>query len=260
MADTTLDGAPQRETTRATIVAVAARLLQEHGPAAVTTRGVAQAAGVQAPTIYRLFGDKDGLLDAVAEHVMATYVATKSAMVESVSAGGGDPLADLRAGWDMHIEFGLANPALFSLLTVPGHGSRSPAAATGIEVLRSRVRRVAAAGRLRVGERRAVELIRAAGTGAVLALLAMSPEARDLHLADAMYDAVSRAILTNAPVLVENGTVEEGAVEDGRDDDGTVAVAVRFRTVVPRLPMLTDAERALLSEWLDRAIDSPDRP
>ena len=97
------------------------------GPAAVTTRAVAQAAGVQAPTIYRLFGDKDGLLDAVAEHVFAAYVAGKSR-----AAGGGDPVADLRAGWDVHIGFGLANPALFGLLTQPGRDSRSPAAAAGL--------------------------------------------------------------------------------------------------------------------------------
>jgi AcrR family transcriptional regulator len=36
------------------------------GRRAVTTRAVAAGAGVQAPTIYRLFGDKDGLLDALA--------------------------------------------------------------------------------------------------------------------------------------------------------------------------------------------------
>jgi hypothetical protein len=38
---------------RARIIDAAARLLQEQGPAAVTTHGVAQAAGVQAPAIYR---------------------------------------------------------------------------------------------------------------------------------------------------------------------------------------------------------------
>ena len=54
-----------RGATRARIVDVAARLLQTDGPAAVTTRAVAEGAGVQAPTIYRLFGDKEGLLDAV---------------------------------------------------------------------------------------------------------------------------------------------------------------------------------------------------
>ena len=76
-----------RSETRLTIVACAARLLQEHGAAAVTTRGVAEAAGVQAPAIYRLFGDKDGLLDAVAEHVMATFVTAKAAAAEVASRG-----------------------------------------------------------------------------------------------------------------------------------------------------------------------------
>ena len=46
--------------------------------AAVTTRAVADAAGVQAPTLYRLFGDKDGLMEAVAEHVMAAFVHAKA--------------------------------------------------------------------------------------------------------------------------------------------------------------------------------------
>ena len=43
---------------------------------------MAEAAGVQPPTLYRLFGDKDGLIDAVAEHVMATYVAAKSEPID----------------------------------------------------------------------------------------------------------------------------------------------------------------------------------
>lgn len=39
---------------------------------AVPTRPVAKVAGVPAPTIFWKFGDKDGLMGAVAEHVMAT--------------------------------------------------------------------------------------------------------------------------------------------------------------------------------------------
>src|SRR4051812_44010685 len=96
-----------RDETRCRIVDAAARILREEGAAAVTTRGVAQAAGVQAPTIYRLFGDKDGLMDAVAEHVMATYVAAKQA---SVAETTDDAQADLQAGWRLHVDFGLANP------------------------------------------------------------------------------------------------------------------------------------------------------
>jgi AcrR family transcriptional regulator len=218
---------------RVSLVEVAARLLREQGPAAVTTRGVAQAAGVQAPTIYRLFGDKDGLLDAVAEHVFATYVEGKALVADS-----GDPIADLRTGWDTHVGFGLANAALFGLLTDPGRSTRSPASAAGLAVLRARVHRVAAIGRLRVPERRAVELIHAAGSGVVLTLLALPPHERDLDLADAMFEAVTRSILTDAPALT--------------GDDPTAA-AVAFRTLVPGLPGLTGTERALMAEWLDRS-------
>jgi AcrR family transcriptional regulator len=219
-----------RHETRERIVEVAGRLLREQGPHAVTTRAVAHAAGMQAPTIYRFFDDKDALLDAVAEHVFATYVAGKARADEQ-----GDPVADLRAGWDMHIDFALTNPAVFSMLTDPHRGIASPAAAAGLQVLRARVHRVAAAGRLRVGERRAVELVHAAGTGAALALLSVPPQDRDLGLAEAMYEAVAHAILTDVPPL------------SARD-----ATAAALRAAAPELPMLTDAERALLSEWLGR--------
>jgi AcrR family transcriptional regulator len=226
--------------TRSRIVDAAARLLQEQGPAAVTTRGVAQAAGVQAPMIYRLFGDKDGLLDAVAEHVMAAYVSAKSAIAEAASAENVDPLDDLRAGWQTQIAFGVANPTLFALLSVPGDGPRSPAAQSGKDVLRARVRRVASTGRLRVSEQRAVDLIGAAGMGAVLTLLSTPADKRDPGLAEAMYEAVLREILVDAPEL---------------PDRGPIAAAVALRAFAPQLNMLSDAERQLLTEWLDRAID-----
>lgn len=222
-----------RPKTRTDIVEAAARLLRERGAGAVTTRAVAQAAGMQAPTIYRFFADKDALLDAVAEHVFSTYVSGKT-----VAEDNGDPLADLRAGWDTHIDFGLTNAALFGLLTDPARGAPSPAAAAGLAVLSARVHRIAVIGRLRVPEARAVELIHAAGTGAVLTLLATPPERRDRGLADAMYEAVMRVILTDAPVLPAG--------------DATAA-AVAFRAFVPELRGLTGTERALLSEWLDRA-------
>src|SRR6478609_7270621 len=125
------DVTSSRAETRAKIVDVAARLLVEAGKAAVTTRGVAEAAGVQPPTIYRLFGDKDGLLEAVAEHVMATYVSAKAEIVKAASAAGVDPLDELRSGWEMQIEFGVANPTLFRLLSEPDRVPQSPAARSG---------------------------------------------------------------------------------------------------------------------------------
>src|SRR6201996_8167250 len=146
------DVTERQSTTRSTIIDAAARLLSEDGPAAVTTRAVAERAGVQPPAIYRLFGDKDGLLEAVAEHVMTGFASAKAAIVEAATAENVNPLEDLRAGWHAQIEFGVANPALFRLLSDPARVARSPAAKSGKRVLEARVHRVAAAGRLRVTE------------------------------------------------------------------------------------------------------------
>jgi AcrR family transcriptional regulator len=99
-----MNAASSRAGTRSRIVDVAARLLREEGPAAVTTRGVAEGAGVQAPVIYRLFGDKDGLLEAVAEHVMTACASVKAEDVTAAPAADADPLDDLRAGWEMQID------------------------------------------------------------------------------------------------------------------------------------------------------------
>lgn len=225
-----------RDDARSTIIDAAANLLRERGAGAVTTRGVAKAAGVQAPTIYRLFGDKGGLIDAVAEHVMATYVAAKSA---AASTTEDDPVADLRAGWQIHVDFGLANPELYTLLNTPGRSESSPAAAAGIDVLRTRVRRLATAGLLRVEEQRAVSMIHAAGSGTVLALLEMPPAERDPGLSEAIFSATLSGILASTPATTNSGTS---------------TVAVTFASILPELPALTDAERALMSEWLTRSI------
>jgi AcrR family transcriptional regulator len=226
---------------RTRIVDGAAQLLREHGPAAVTTRGVAEAAGVQPPAIYRLFGDKDGLLDAVAEHVMTRYVTEKAALVESATAEDVDPIEDLRAGWDRQIDFGVGNPTLFRLLSDPDRVRPSPAAQQGREVLATRIRRVAAAGRLQVSEQRAVAVFQAAGIGAIHVLLATPPAQRDPGLADSMFQAVLREVLTDAPAAA---------------DAGPMAATVAFRAVAPQLDVLTPGEQHLLGELLDRAVDA----
>ncbi|MFI6236145.1 TetR/AcrR family transcriptional regulator [Micromonospora sp. NPDC050784] len=225
-----------RDDVRAGIVTAATQLLREKGATAVTTRAVAQAAGVQAPTIYRLFGDKDGLIDAVAEHVMATYVSGKSVAADNAT---GDPVADLRSGWRAHVEFGLTNPELYALIATRGSGVPSPATVAGLDVLRRRVRRLAAAGLLRVDEERALMMIHSAGNGTILTLLGMPTDKRDPGLGEAMLDAVLATILVTTPAT---------------PDTTTNAVAVTFATVLPDLPGLTDAERALMAEWLQRSL------
>src|SRR6266576_5944692 len=96
---------------RTRIVRAAAQLLATGGRNAVTTRAVSAAAGVQPPTIYRHFGDMQGLFDAVARDTLAVYAQEKTARTLT-----NDPVEDLRRGWDLHIAFGLANPDAFALL------------------------------------------------------------------------------------------------------------------------------------------------
>lgn len=236
-----VEATSSRSETRAKIVDAAARLLQEEGPGAVTTRRVAEGAGVQAPTIYRLFGDKDGLLEAVAEHVMASYVSTKAAIVQAASAADVDPLDDLHAGWEAQIDFAVANPALFHLFSDPVRVLDSPAAQSGRHVLESRVHRVALTGRLRVSEQRAVGLIQAAGIGAVHMLLATPADQRDPDLGESLYQAVLGHLLTDVPHQLAGGPI---------------ATTVGFRAIAPQLDVLTEAEQQLLREWLDRVIDA----
>jgi AcrR family transcriptional regulator len=235
------DASDSRQGPRGRIIDAAAQLLKEHGPTAVTTRAVAVGAGVQPPAIYRLFGDKDGLLEAVAEHVMAGFVDSKAGIVDIAVADGVDPLDDLRAGWDTQLEFGLANPDVFRLLSEPGRVVNSPSAAAGRRVLAKRIRRVAESGRLRVSERRALGLVQAGGIGTIQTLLATPPEQRDPGLGEAMYEAVLAQILTDAPE---------------RDSDDTVAATVAFRAIAPSLTALTASERQLMADWLDRALAS----
>lgn len=223
---------------RTRIVEVAAEMLREHGTAAVTTRSVAEGAGVQAPTIYRLFGDKDGLLDAVAEHAMSEFAAAKADAVRAAD-GTVDPIADLRAGWDMTIDFGLANPDLFVIMNEPSRARRSEATRNGIELLARRIRRIAAAGLLAVPERRAVDLVHAAGTGAVLAVLSAPEDQRDRSLTDAAFSAVLHQITVHG-------------AGPAADPDPVRAAAVTLRAASDRLDALTAAERTLFTEWLDR--------
>src|SRR4051795_9970194 len=134
-----------REQTRRRIIEVAIDLLTREGRDAVTTRAVAVAAGLQPPAIYRLFGDKEGLLDAVAEHGFAAFLAAKH-----VDPDPEDPIEDLREGWDLAVEFGLANPALFVLMYSEPNREHSAAFQAGLKILMGRTRRLAAGGWLRV--------------------------------------------------------------------------------------------------------------
>jgi len=215
---------------RERILAAAAGLIRANGPEAATTRAVAAAAATQAPVIYRLFGDKDALLDAVAEYEMAAYVASKKKKPLH-----SDPVEALRNGWDRHVAFGLAHPGLFSIMT---RNPRSPAAAAGLKVLAERVHAIALAGRLRGTEERATSLIHAACVGTVLTLLAEGNRHAQAELSLDAREAALTAI---------TGKKSASA------DDGVKSAATTLRARLAQSSgVLTHGERALLDELLLR--------
>lgn len=227
--------------TRRRIVAAAAALIAEGGRDAATTRAVATAAGIQAPTLYRLFGDKRGLLDAVTEAAMADYLAGKARREPHP-----DPVQDLREGWDTHVAFGLAHPGLFSIMSTEPHAGPPPAAVTaGLDHLRARIRRIAQAGRLRVGEDRAVALVQSACVGAVLTLLGTPAAQRDAGLSDAAREAVIAAITGDAVI---------------EDVPGPAGAALALRATLAETTGLSTGERALLDEWLARIAEQRSPP
>lgn len=221
--------------TRERIVRSAAALLAEGGREAVSTRSVSAAAGVQSPAIYRHFGDMSALLDAVAEHGFEDYLATKGALAPS-----GDPVEDLRRGWDLHVEFGVSHPALYSLAYGQGQpGVQTPAAKRAAAILAVQIRAIALAGRLQMSEDAAAHLVHAAGCGVTFTLISMPQDQRDPDLSARAREAAIAAITTDG-----------GAGDVDRGRRGTV---VAMRAMAPELTGLSDAERALLVEWMDRA-------
>ena len=222
------DHAAVTGTPRDRIVSAVAELLTEGGREAVLTRTISTAAGVQPPAIYRLFGDKQGLLDAVASHGMATYLNNNSDDTSRT-----DPVEDLRRCWNKHIDFGLTEPALY-LLAYSGArpGTPPPAAVVAAEAIAGHIRRIAAAGRLRVSENRATQLVYAAVTGTTLTLIHLPEERRDRALSRAARAAVI------ATVTSELATAAP---------PGPASAAVTLHAVLEQTAALTTHEKALMA-------------
>jgi AcrR family transcriptional regulator len=233
-----------RPDARTRIVRAATKLLATGGRNAVTTRAVSAAAGVQPPTIYRHFGDMQGLLEVVARETLAIQVREQATLAPT-----NDPVEDLQRGWDLHIAFGLAHPDAFALLySAPSVAESRSAIDEGVAVLQGLVARIAEAGRLRVDVAHATDLIHAAGTGVTLTLAATPPEDRDPRLSETMRDAILTAITVPGSAEAPNGGPDAAPVAE------RVAVhAVALRALLTESPsVLSPAERQLLSDWLDR--------
>src|SRR3989449_6350099 len=232
-----------RSDARVRIVRAATKLLATGGRNAVTTRAVSAAARVQPPTIYRQFGDMQGLLDVVARETLAVHIGEQA--TRSLT---NDPVEDLRRGWDLHIAFGLAHPDAFALLySAPSVAASVSAIHEGVAVLQGLVARIAEAGRLRVDVAHATNLIHAAGTGVTLTLAAAPPEERDPRLSETMREAILTAITVPASAEAQNGGHDAASPAAER-----VAVhAIALQALLTETSVLSPAERQLLSDWLD---------
>ncbi|MDN3359103.1 TetR/AcrR family transcriptional regulator [Actinomadura sp. DC4] len=217
--------------TRERILQAAARLLAESGGAPVSTRAVCAAAGVGAPTLYHHFGDKDGLLDAVVVYGFERYLAEKRARPSS-----GDPVEDLRLGWDAHVEFGLGQPAFYALMY--GGGRQAGAASEEARrILLGMAEEVARAGRLRVPVHTAASMIQAACMGVTLALIAAGGD--DRELSSRTREAVLAAVTTDE-------------TEDRPSSVSAMAIALSSALGGDGPRTLSAAEASLLREWLGR--------
>ncbi|MBB5857759.1 TetR/AcrR family transcriptional regulator [Amycolatopsis umgeniensis] len=218
-------------TTKERLVRAAAELLLDGGREALSTRAVSAAAGVQAPTLYRTFGDKEGLLDAVASYGFKSYLSGKRALGET-----DDPVRDLRHGWNLHVEFGLSQPAFYMLMY--GEPRVREARQEADAMLRRIIERIAEAGRLRVPVELAAQLVHATGMGVILSLIASPPGLPNPDLIIAAREHVIAAVTTD--------TAESASDIPSR--------AIALKAALEKEPgdALTPAEHAMLAEWLDR--------
>lgn len=223
------DGA---EGTRDRLLSAAAELIAASPGQDVPLRAICDVAGVRLPTLYHFFGSKDGLLDAVVEHGFDQYLSVKLSHESS-----GDPIADIRAGWDAHVEFGLANPGFYALMYGQVTPGRQPAAQARATTMLLRLTRDAERrGRLVVPADRAAEHVLAANVGVTLRQIITG--AADAELSAQMREA------TLAAITGEANQPRARAAEVSSAAAGLLA----------RLPdandLLEEPETLLLKKWL----------
>ena len=224
---------------REKILEAATELLAGASAADVSTRAVCEKAGVGAPMLYRLFGDKAGLLAAVVDRGFERYLVSKREARPSE-----DPVEDLKSGWDNHMRFALEHPSHYRLMYSPELTAPPAAAQEAHDLLHGILERCAAEGRLTVPPALATQMIMSANVGAALSMLTRPEQYTDTRfsqrLRDAVLDSVTRPADGDANTPREGNPVPVAAA----------TLAARLRADLP--PTLTAAESALLQQWLEK--------
>jgi AcrR family transcriptional regulator len=192
--------------------------------------------GVELTVLYKLFGDKHGLLAAVVDHVFEGYLAQERTQLPSA-----DPAEDLYRSWDGHVLFASANPAVYRIAYSPWRMMAPAGAEEFRQLLYDRLVRCAEAGRLRVTPGEAAQAFMAACLGVELSLLLQPGMFSHPDLSQLVRDAILREMLIGF---------------DGRHPDRQAAelksVALQMATMIKDAPSaLTDPEVAVMLQWLD---------
>lgn len=183
--------------TRERLLAAAADLIAAAPGEDFSLRAVCDAVGVKMPTLYHFFGSKQGLIDAVVDRGFDLYLGEKASVESS-----GDPIQDIRAGWDAHVTFGLTNPGFYTLMYGKVRPGYSPAAQSRpSEMLRSLTTRAAAHGRLIVPPEQAAAHVLVANIGVTLRQIILAQP--DAELSHAVREGVIAAITGTGAVRGE---------------------------------------------------------
>ncbi|HEY4091683.1 MAG TPA: TetR/AcrR family transcriptional regulator [Luteibacter sp.] len=170
--------------TEKAILDASSALLEAKGPRGLTTRAVCEAAGIKAPTLYHHFGDKEGLELALIRRGLADFMRRKQ---QALAAA--EPLDQLRAGWDVALEFALKRPSLYALLS--HHVRAQPElVADSYALMHSCVQRLVDMGRFHCTVDPAARAIWAACQG-VLSLVRPGASRKDIEaVSDLLFEAV----------------------------------------------------------------------
>lgn len=117
---TPLDRAADRARRRESYLDAAIAVISDEGPGA-SMEVIARAAGVSKPILYRHFGDREGLVEALADR----FVGELADRLAVILGAGGDPVELLRASIDAFVATIEDDPSLYRFLTsrIPPRGA-----------------------------------------------------------------------------------------------------------------------------------------
>jgi len=229
---------------RTRILEATASLLAESPERDVSTRAVCEAANVGAPMIYRLFGDKNGLLAAVVDYRFGRYITEKRNRPPAA-----DPVDDLYVAWDNHVAFALENPTIYRIVYSPSLAKLPAAADEAHRLLVEWMDRCAEAGKLKLPPDVAAQAFTAACIGVALSLLSQPDIYDDPDLSDRVRDAMIREL-----------TVETGDSSGERDTDLLRPTALQMAALLRRTPTpLSEPEVLMMLQWLNTISTAADQ-